>query len=288
MDDIEKLLGPFPDRVDPNSELLESIDCGRYTREKIAYDVEKDERITAYVCVPKDLEQRSSAIFCHHQHNREFDLGKSEVVGLTGNPDQAYAAELAERGYITFSPDSIAFEERNWASPESSLYYELSSRLVKGKTLMAKVLHDAMQGLDYLTSREDVDSNRIGFIGHSYGGRMALWLPAFDNRIKTSVSNCGCIPYRDSLTRDAGIQMEFCIPGIMPEYDIEDIVCNFKDCALLISATSEDVWSRGAEELYSKIKPKLGNAVELKMHGGEHVFTPEMRNYAYEFISKTL
>jgi hypothetical protein len=25
--------------------------------------------------------------------------GKSEVVGLAGNPDQAYGAELAERGY---------------------------------------------------------------------------------------------------------------------------------------------------------------------------------------------
>ena len=29
----------------------------------------------------------------------QFDPGKSEVVGLAGNPDQAYGAELAERGY---------------------------------------------------------------------------------------------------------------------------------------------------------------------------------------------
>ena len=29
----------------------------------------------------------------------QFDPGRSEVVGLAGNPDQAYGAELAERGY---------------------------------------------------------------------------------------------------------------------------------------------------------------------------------------------
>jgi hypothetical protein len=42
--------------------------------------------------------QRVPVIFCHHQHSGQFDLGKSEVVGLRGDPDQAYAAELARRG----------------------------------------------------------------------------------------------------------------------------------------------------------------------------------------------
>jgi hypothetical protein len=42
--------------------------------------------------------QREPVIFCHHQHASEFDIGKSEVVGLRGDPDQAHAAELARRG----------------------------------------------------------------------------------------------------------------------------------------------------------------------------------------------
>lgn len=288
MEEILTLLGPFPERIPIVPETLEKVDCGTYTREKIAYEVEPGDKVTAYVCVPKNLTAPAPAIFCHHQHNREFDIGKSEVVGLMGNPDQAYASELAERGYITFAPDAIAFEERNWASPGSSEWHELAVRLIQGKTLMAKVLFDAMQGIDYLTSRDDIDSKRIGFLGHSYGGRMALWLPAFDERIKASVSNCCCLSYKDSLPHDIGIQMEFCIPGIMEKHDVKDVVNLIRDCSLLISATDSDKWSLGAGALYDAVKPNLGDKVELKMYAGEHVFTPEMRQYAYEFLDKKL
>lgn len=288
MKSIQSLIGPFPDLTPVVPETVESVDCGPYIREKITYEVEPGDTVSAYVCVPKDLTSPAPAVFCHHQHHGEFDIGKSEVVGLMGDPDQAYASELAERGYITFAPDAIAFEERNWASPGSSEYHELATRLVRGQTLMAKVLYDAMQGINYLTSRSDVDNDRIGFIGHSYGGRMALWLPAFDARIKSSVSNCGCVSYEDSVGRDAGIQMEFCIPGFMQQHDVKDVVSLFKDCALLISATSDDKWSRGAESLYNAVRPVLGNTVELKTYSGKHMFTPEMRQRAYEFLDKTL
>jgi len=288
MEELRTLLGPFPEQIPIVPETLERVDCGTYIRKKIAYEVEPGDKVSAYVCVPKNLTAPAPAIFCHHQHHGQFDIGKSEVVGLMGDPDQAYASELAGRGYVTFAPDAIAFEERNWASPGSSAYYELATRLVQVQTLMAKVIHDAIQGMNYLTSRVDVDIKRIGFIGHSYGGRMALWLPAFDRRIKTSVSHCGCVSYKDSLVREAGIQMEFCIPGIMEKFDVKDVVNLFQDCSLLISATDDDKWSRGAEALYNAVETTLRHMVELKMYSGEHAFTPEMRQYAYEFLDRRL
>lgn len=284
MEEILKLLGPFPKKTELNSEILEEVDCGSYIRQKVSYAVEEGERVNAYLCIPKKLNSMTPAIFCHHQHHGQFEFGKGEVVGLLGDTDQAYAKELAERGYITFAPDAIAFEERQ-AGGE---YFELSSRLIQGKTLMAKVIHDASVGLDYLVSRSEVDANRIGFIGHSYGGRMALWLPAFDDRIRVSVSNCGCIDYRHSLTHDTGIQMEFCIPQFMEKFDIEDVVINFKNCPLLISAGSDDKWSRGYTELFEAIRTKGNNNVELKVYPSGHAFTDDMRQYAYNFLDKNL
>lgn len=285
---IRSLLGPFPTPVELNSEIVERVDCGTYIREKVRYDVELGDRVSAYICTPKTLRGKTAAVFCHHQHNGEFDMGKSEVVGLVGDTNQAYASELAQRGYVTFAPDAIAFEERNWASPESCEYFELATRLVQGRTLMAKVLSDAMRGIDFLLTRNEVDANRLGFIGHSYGGRMALWLPAFDARVRTSVSNCGCVSYADSLTREVGIQMEFCVPGFVEENDVADVVKEFNNCSLLISATDDDVWSLGADRLYSAVKNHLDGEVELKVYEGEHGFTPEMREYAYDFIERTL
>ena len=77
------------------------------------------ERVAAFVCVPWEAETPGPAVFCHHQHAGKFALGKSEVVGLEGDPDQAYASELAEQGFITIAPDAVGFGERNW-SPDRS------------------------------------------------------------------------------------------------------------------------------------------------------------------------
>ncbi|HMS25281.1 MAG TPA: dienelactone hydrolase family protein [Acidimicrobiia bacterium] len=290
IDTFLDLVGPMPNKTDLNTEVLESVDCGSYTREKVEYSVELNDRVRAYVCIPKNIDEGVPAIFCHHQHNGEFDWGKSEVVGLVGDPEQAYAVELAERGYITLAPDAIAFEERNW-SPGSGRaeIFELTSRLIKGKTLLAKVLHDMSVGLDYLETRKEVDNNRIGFIGHSYGGRMAIWSPAFDKRIKVSVSNCGCVNYKDSLTHDAGIQAEFCVPNFINHGDIEDIVRLIEPAAIYISATDDDKWSRGAQGIfdYAQSAFKQGK-INLKIWPGKHMFTKEMRASAYDFLEEHL
>ena len=51
--------------------------------------LERNERESVYLCVPKQRVAKTAAVFCHHQHNFEFMLGKSEVVGLTGHADRA-------------------------------------------------------------------------------------------------------------------------------------------------------------------------------------------------------
>jgi hypothetical protein len=213
---LRHLLGPFPDPCPLDAAVLETADCGPYLRQTIAYSVEANERVRSFVLLPKHINRPAPAIFAHHQHNREFHLGKSEVVGLAGDPDQAYAAELAQRGYVVIVPDVLALEERNWSNPSGEAeYYELATRLVQGRTLLVKCLHDVSVGLDYLLTRLEVDPLRIGFIGHSYGGRMAIWAPAIDQRIRASVSNCGCVNHKQSFTHDAGVlkQHRFCIQG---------------------------------------------------------------------------
>jgi dienelactone hydrolase len=255
----------------------------------VEYSVERNERVSAYLCVPKQRITKTAAAFYHHPHNSEFSLGKSEVVGLDGHPDQAYAAELTERDYITSAPDAIAFEERNWSGGNSEAeYYELASRLVRGHTLLAKVIHDAAVGIDYLASRSEVDAERIGFLVHSYGGRMAIWLAAVDHRIRATVSHCGCVGYADSLYRGAGIQMEFCVPGIMEHGDIEDIVALIAPKPLCISAATEDVWSQGAQRIYqAALPPFAGSVLELRLWPVGQAFTQPMREAAYHFPIST-
>lgn len=287
---LKNLLGPSPQTCPLDAVTLDRVDCGAYVRETIEYAVEPGERIRSYLLVPRNLSRPAPAIFAHHQHAREFHLGKSEVVGLAGDPDQAYAAELAQRGFVVIAPDAIAFEERNWSYPSGDAeYFELATRLVQGRTLLAKCLHDVAVALNYLESRAEVDARRLGFIGHSYGGRMAIWAPAFDDRIQASVSNCGCVNYKLSFTHDTGVQQEFCIPAIMNSGDVEDVARLIAPRGLFVQATSEDCWSRGAEALFDYAKTAFPpGQIELKCWPGDHVFTPEMREAAYRFLEHHL
>jgi dienelactone hydrolase len=287
---LAELIGPSPPRCPLNPTVLSAVDCGVYVRQTVEYAVEEAERITSLLLLPKNTGGTAPAVIAHHQHAGQFDLGKSEVVGLAGDADQAYGAELAERGYVVIAPDALGFEERNWSAIGGQAeYYELASRLVRGQTLLGKVLHDVRIALDYLATRPEVDPSRIGFIGHSYGGRMAIWASAFDERIRASVSNCGCVNYRNSLTRDAGIQMAFCVPGILTLGDLEDVLRLVAPRALLIQAAEGDKWSQGGQAMFDHARSAFPEGqLEVKIWPGGHRFSRNMRETAYAFLNRHL
>src|SRR5439155_24882510 len=58
---------------------------------------------------------------------------------------------------------------------------------------MAKMLYDALVAVDILAALPEVDPSRLGCVGHSLGAKEALYLAAFDERIKVAVSSEGGI-----------------------------------------------------------------------------------------------
>lgn len=281
------LLGKLPAKASPNPIVVEEVDCGTYMRQTIEYAVEPKEHIRAYLCLPHKRTHPLPALYCFHQHAGNRLLGKSEVVGLVGDPDQVYAHELAERGFITLAPDAICFEDRcaDKESPDYAHVHELHQRLIRGQTLLGKVLHDVSAGIDLLEAHLAVDRSRIGFIGHSYGGRMALFAPAFDRRIKASVCNGGSINFRDM----DGIQFDFVVPNFLRYGDIEDVVCLTAPTNLLILGGDSDKWSIGLDAIIDYAKPAFEKgSLKGEVYTGGHQFTPEMRESAYSFLEKHL
>lgn len=286
-DTLKNLLGPLPAKAPAETAVIEEIDCGAYRRQLIEYTVEPEDRIRAFLCIPHNIVSPTPAVFCFHQHAGNRLLGKSEVVGLAGDSDQAYASELAQRGYITLAPDAICFEDRcqDKESPDYSHLHELHKRLIRGQTLLGKVLHDVSAGIDLLIDLPDVDPERIGFIGHSYGGRTALFAPVFDRRIKASVCNCGSTNYRDM----QGIQFDFIVPGFLQYGDIEDVVRLIEPTNLLILGGDQDHWSIGIEEMAAYAQPAFQQGVlDWEVYPGGHQFTPEMRERAFRFLEDHL
>jgi len=286
-DGLRQFLGPEKDPGPLAAEVHEEFECEGYVRRHVSYNVPSG-RASAFVCIPRGLKTPAPLVFCHHQHAGEFDLGKSEVCGLRGDPDQAYAVELAQRGFVTIAPDAIGFEDRNWADGANVGWFELSSRLMMGRTLLADELQEVSLAIDYASTLPDVDPSRIGFIGHSYGGKMAMWAPAWDRRIRASVSSCGCIPYRDAFSRDAGFQADFVVPGFAARFDVEDVLALAAQCEFLLIAGQDDVWSRGVDDIDRRLRHRGFVHVSIHAVPGGHEFRRPERELAYTFLANHL
>jgi dienelactone hydrolase len=284
-----ELLGSLPNKSPLDVQIIEEIDCGSYTRQKITFCAETNEIIPAYLCTPKGSGP-FPAIYCHHQHGGNYTLGKSEVVGLAGSPDQRYAAELAEQGYVTLSPDALAFEERSYPDdPRGFHVYQMTTRLIRGQTLLGKVLFDLSAGIDLLASLKNVDPERIGFIGHSYGGRMALFAPVFDRRIKVSVCSCGSTTFRDMLKHDTGIQNDFVVPNILATGDLDDVIRLIEPAHLMILAADQDKWSLSTDQIRATAAGAFKNGtLDIRTFSGLHTFPDAQRQQAYKFIGAHL
>ncbi|MBN2473296.1 MAG: alpha/beta hydrolase [Pirellulales bacterium] len=182
---MQEAMGNLPGperRVSLDVKVQEEADAGTYVRRLITYQSEPQSRTPAYLCIPKDVlagRRRAPAVLCLHPTDNQ--VGHQVVVGLGGRPGRQYAAELAERGYVTLSP----------SYPHLADYWPNLARLGYVSGTM-KAVWDNSRGLDLLASLPYVDSSRgFGAIGHSLGGHNAIYTAVFDPRITVLASSCG-------------------------------------------------------------------------------------------------
>lgn len=288
------LLGRMPARCALVPKVLEQVPLTGFLREKVSYLVESGQRVSAFLFTPTGAGPHP-AILCIHQHNREYHLGKSEPAGLSGNPEQYYAIELAKRGYVTLAPDALCFEERQHPSLRGMDYerFEALRRITEGSCLQAKMLWDLQRALDYLSARREVDRRRIGCLGHSLGGQETLFLSAVEKRIAVGVSNCGFSSYRAIF--DAAILHNFAayVPGLFRFGDLDRVLGLVAPRPFLVLAAGEDplfppegvqATVRGARRAYGRSKDRL----RLEILPGGHGFPAHAREVAYVWFDRWL
>ena len=294
---LTRLLGGFPPREPLNARVVRREEQADRVVEWITYEVEPGDVVPAILLIPRRRTPPLSAVLCHHQHAGQYDLGKSEVVGRAGNPQQAYAAELCARGYVTLAPDCIGFEERahprlSGAEYERFLAHQL---LLQGLTLQGKMIWDVMRAVDYLTSRPEVDKTRIGMVGHSLGACETWWSMALEPRIGVGAASCGTTTYGAVLAAERYHNYGFYVPGILKWGELPDVVSMIAPRPLLILAGAKDRGFpvAGAKEVVTRagmLYRRLGapEGIALSESPGGHEFTDEMRHGAYLWFDRWL
>ena len=246
---LGRVLGPLPDRVPLNVEVLESVDCGTYQRDHIVFDSERHMSVPAFLLVPHartDAGRPGPAIIAQHGHGP----GKAEVCGLAevgdeGSVPNDYGHQLAERGYVVLAPDLRTFGERaDWEPPNiySCDHTYMYSALL-GYQLLALDLWDLARGLDVLAEHPLVDAKRLGMVGLSQGGTCTLFMAAWDRRIRAAVVS----GYLNEWETCATIGWNMCgsqvLPGVARTVSHLDLGALIAPRALLVeSGTGDDIF----------------------------------------------
>ena len=254
----------------------------------------KQDRITAYLYLPLSRKQneRRPAMLALHPTGA---LGKGIVAGESNKANREYGRELAERGYVVLCPDYPSFGEL-------SNYDFTKDRYVSGTM---KGIFNHMRCVDFLQSRSEVDRERIGVIGHSLGGHNAMFVAAFDERLKVIVSSCGWTPFHDYYKgKIAGWTSDRYMPLLKTKYKLDPDRVPFDFYEVVASLAPRPFFSnsplRDANFDYKGVKkaePKTRTIYDLFQKKDRlqivypdcaHDFPVDIRKQAYSFIDRAL
>ncbi len=292
--------GPWPDPPPLHVRVRKTIPRAGYRIESLTYDAEPQQQVPALLLVPDSAcrQRPAGAVAVWHQHNGQWELGKSEPAGLAGDPQQHVGLQLVQQGYVVLCPDALCFEERQHQQLAGDTFerFEFLRYVVSGKSMAWKNILDMRRAVDLLCSRDEVDQQRIGCFGHSMGATHCWLLGPWEPRVRCLVANC-CLPTY------AGIHQHHllhCFPNFVPGFyqfgDTPDmaalaaptpLLMNFGECDALspidevrrgvVRIASAYQQAGAAENFQYFIQPDTG-----------HAFTAEMQQRTWHWLAQHL
>ena len=190
MDVLRRINGPFPEKTPLHPQVTGTIDCAGYVIEKVVFEVMPAHHITANFYLPKDRTGKVPGVIIPCGHSR---FGKAypsyQMMGIS----------LAQNGIAALIYDPHGQGERRqhldeFGQPIVGPAYEHHSQgigaFLVGQGTANHMIWDGIRAIDYLISRPEIDSDRIGCTGNSGGGTLTAYLMIFDPRIKAAAPSC--------------------------------------------------------------------------------------------------
>lgn len=295
--DFKAIIGELPyDSAFPlNARTTGQIEEEDLIIENIIFEAREKVYVTANLYLPKERAEKCPAVLlqCGHSLN-----------GKAWDAYQRAARIIADVGIVVLVMDPPGQGER-------CCYIEDGKKLIQGATSehqqfgnpcfltgdgsVKYFLADAMRAVDYLCSRPEVDSHRIGATGISGGGTLTSVLMAIDDRIKAAAPGCWPTAGWEYFLQGMSPDAEQIWPGVTSSHiDHYEIMACMCPKPLLLLAMEEDfVPIEGTEKLYAEcqrlweLNGREDN-ISINVGTGRHGFAEENARAAAKFFAKYL
>jgi dienelactone hydrolase len=180
----EELIGRFPaPSVPANARSRKTHEKEKWIGYDVMLDVWPDVFAWGVLLVPRDLKpgERRPVVVCQHGlEGLPIDTIVDDPKARGFAAYKAFAARLAERGFIVFAPHNP------YRGQYAFRVLQRKAHPLK-KSLFAVILGQHERLLDWLSALPFVDPARIGFYGLSYGGKTAMRVPSLLDRYCLSI-----------------------------------------------------------------------------------------------------
>jgi dienelactone hydrolase len=291
---LEDIIGPFPERTPLNVRITGKIKKEGYTVEKLVYESLPGYYVAACIFIPDNTDGRKPAVLHVSGHNQESfraDLYQVMIINLVKKGMIVLAIDPPGQGEnIQYYDPEIKLSSIGYSVIEHT--YTGNQCFLSGISSAKYFVWDGIRGIDYLVSRKDVDSERIGVTGFSGGGTITSYISAFDERVKVSVPCSWATANRRVLeTKGAQDAETIFFRGLAEGITFEDLIEVRAPRPTLMTFVSRDQYLslQGALEAYAEAKKAysaLGEEdnLEIVEDDFQHWMTPKIRRAVFSFF----
>jgi dienelactone hydrolase len=244
-----KMMGEWPQLItDQTFEIRETTKRENFTQHKVRFRWLPNKTTEGYLLIPHGEGKKPAVISVFYEPETAIGMGK---------PYRDFAYQLAKRGFVTLS---IGTTEATEAKTFSLYYPSIENAEVQPLSMLA---YAAANAWHVLANVEEVDAERIGIAGHSFGGKWAMFASCLFEKFACAVwSDPGIVfdqsrpsvnywepwylGYHPKPWRERGlITKENPAKGLYPElikngFDLTDLHALMAPRPFLVSGGSED------------------------------------------------
>jgi dienelactone hydrolase len=297
---LRALLGPHAPPKEWKTVVQRTMDLKDHRREDLVLTAEGYPPLPVYLLLPRPKADKKRAgvlaLHGHGGHGHHPVAGCDELPGVAQaikNCNYDYGRQLASRGHAVAVPCFQPFGVRlGKGSGKTDACADTFIRMqMLGKLLIAENLRDSLWALELLARHEEVDANRLGCVGLSYGGRMTMLTTAIEPRIKIGVVS-GALNVMQERIRgpySCGAQI---IPSLLNFGDVPEIASLIapRHCLWEVGANDKLIQDKWAEEALTLIRRAykahdMEDRLQVDRFEGGHVWNGKV---AYPLLEKVL